>query len=121
MTSLHLELGKKNGDNNLVTGYKKSITVVGSKHLHELRDIYFPRTASFKKLVLGACSSSDVSDIMGDESDSWSLVEAEDEASRDRTSRSSSSELSIDAHGKLRLCCSSRAQDFTIRFTQQTV
>lgn len=31
---------------------------------------------------------------MADESDSWSMVDAEDEASRDRTSRTSSSDLS---------------------------
>ena len=38
---------------------------------------------------------------MVDESDSWSLVDADDEASRDRTSRTSSSELStVDASGK---------------------
>lgn len=38
---------------------------------------------------------------MVDESDSWSLVDAEDEASRDRPSGTSSSEFSaIDALGK---------------------
>lgn len=42
---------------------------------------------------------------MADESDSWSMVDAEDEASRDRTSRTSSSDLStVEAEGDAFTC-----------------
>ncbi|KAL3141918.1 hypothetical protein ABBQ32_004572 [Trebouxia sp. C0010 RCD-2024] len=76
-----------------MTRYRKSVRSNTTSSQAE-RSPFFRCVGQLARAGPCACNISDGFETMADESDSWSMVDAEDEASRDRTSRTSSSDLS---------------------------